>query len=93
MEQLGQMVAIGGTIGLLWLTLEGLRRLRTNKGTPHRVSVQQRISLVNGCQLVVVHWDGREILLAAGNLPCSVLADKPLPASTVAVEEGGVWAH
>ena len=93
MEQLGQMVAIGGTIGLLWLTLEGLRRLRTNKGTPHRVSVQQRISLVNGCQLVVVHWDGREILLAAGNLPCSVLADKPLPASTVAVEEVGVWAH
>ena len=93
MEQLLQTAAVGGTIALLWLTLEGLRRLRVSKGARNPVSVQQRISLVNGCQLVLVHWNGRELLLAAGNLPCTVLADKPLPTSGGAEEARGAWAH
>lgn len=93
MEQLVQLSAVGGTLALLWLTLEGLRRLRINKGKPQRVLVQQRVSLVNGCQLVVIHWDGREILLAAGNQPCTVLADKALSEQATHAEAGGVWAH
>ena len=93
MEQITQLAAIGGTLSLLWLTLEGLRRLRSSDGATQRVQVQQRISLANGCQLVVVQWDGREILLATGNHPCSVLATKPAPEPAVQVETGGVWAH
>lgn len=93
MEQLTQLAAIGGTISLLWLTLEGLRRLRSNNAATQRVQVQQRVSLANGCQLVVIQWDGREILLATGNHPCSVLAAKPATEAVVQAETGGVWAH
>ncbi len=93
MEQLTQIAAIAGTLCLLWLTLEGLRRLRSNNPGTQRVQVQQRVTLANGCQLVVIQWDGREILLATGNHPCSVLAAKPAPAPEVQVETGGVWAH
>ena len=42
MEQLVQLSAVGGTLALLWLTLEGLRRLRINKGKPQRVLVQRQ---------------------------------------------------
>ena len=93
MEQLTQLAAIGGTISLLWLTLEGLRRLRSSNTSTPRVQVQQRVSLANGCQLVVIQWDGREILLATGNHPCSVLAAKPVQETVAQVETGGVWAH
>lgn len=93
MEQLTQVAAIAGTLCLLWLTLEGLRRLRSNQAGTQRVRVQQRVSLANGCQLVVIQWDGQEILLATGNHPCNVLAQKPATDAVVQVEVGGAWAH
>lgn len=88
-----QLAAIFGTIGLLWLTLHALRRFRLTQNAGARVQVQQRVPLANGCQLVVVNWDGRELLIATGNQPCTLVACKPAIAPQTHMEARGVWAQ
>lgn len=75
MEYAFQMAGAAGTLGLLWLTLQGLRRIRAGQPGP-RVRVQQRVPIANGCQLVVVDWDGQELLIATGSQHCTVVATK-----------------
>jgi hypothetical protein len=93
MEHVIQVAAIIGTIGLLWLTLQALRRFRGVDRPGMRVHVRQRVTIANGCQLVVVEWDGRELLIATGNQPCTVVASKGLNELPVHGEVSGAWAH
>lgn len=93
MEYAIQLAAIFGTLGLLWLTLTALRRLRGTGDTDGRIQVRQRIALANGCQLTVIQWEGRELLLATGNQPCTVVASKPAAALQEHTEASGTWAH
>jgi hypothetical protein len=93
METTIQLAAIGGTLGLLWLLLQALRRFRGGDAPRGRVQVQQRIPLANGCQLVVIHWDGREMLLATGNHPCTLVASKPAGELQTHTEASGTWAR
>lgn len=93
MEHLTQLAAISGTLILLWFTLQALKRLRVNNEPMNRVSVQQRVPLANGCQLVVVRWDDRELLLATGNHPCTVVASKPATIAAPQAEVSSAWAR
>lgn len=93
MEHAIQVAAIFGTIGLLWLTLQALRRFRGVDSPGVRVHVRQRVTIASGCQLVVVEWDGRELLIATGNQPCTVVASKDLNEVQVQAEASGAWAH
>jgi hypothetical protein len=93
METTLQLAAISGTLGLLWLTLQGLKRLRGTAAPRGRLQVQQRVSLANGCHLVVIEWDGREMLLATGNHPCTLVASKPAAELQPQTEVSGAWAH
>ncbi|MFN0102134.1 MAG: hypothetical protein ACKV2U_08600 [Bryobacteraceae bacterium] len=88
-----QLAAVIGTIGLLWLTLHALRRFRSTQNPGARVQIQQRLSIANGCQLVVVNWDGRELLIATGNQPCTLVASKLANEAPVRAEASGAWAH
>ncbi|MBI2689765.1 MAG: flagellar biosynthetic protein FliO [Acidobacteria bacterium] len=92
MEYTIQFTAVAGTLGLLWLTLMGLRRLRGPENPRTRLQVRQRVSVANGCQLVVVEWDGRELLLATGTQSCSVVASKATLATETPAEVSGAWA-
>ncbi|MBL8242487.1 MAG: hypothetical protein JNM66_33990 [Bryobacterales bacterium] len=93
MEYIVQLTAVVGTIGLLWLTLQALRRFRTGRIQCQRVLVQQRISVSNGCQLVVIRWDGQDMLLATGAQACTVVASKPTAETESPREVRGAWAH
>jgi hypothetical protein len=93
MEYGMQLAAVVGTVGLLWLTLQTLRRFRATQNQGHRVLVQQRVSIANGCQLVVVHWEGRDLLLATGTQSCSLVASKPATEIEANKEASGAWAH
>lgn len=93
MEHAIQVAAIFGTVGLLWLTLQALRRFRGTAIPAARVQVRQRVSIANGCQLVVVQWDGREMLIATGSQPCTVVASKPVNDAQVHAEVSSAWAH
>jgi len=93
MEHAIQMAAIFGTIGLLWLTLQALKRFRGADRPGPRVQVKQRVTIANGCQLVVVDWDGREMLIATGSQPCTVVASKAAEISQEQREVSGAWAH
>jgi hypothetical protein len=57
------------------------------------VQVQQRVAIANGCQLVVVNWDGQELLIATGSQACTLVAAKPASHPEVHAEVSGVWAH
>jgi len=78
MEMTMQLAGVCGTLGLLWLTLTGMKKLRAGETGRGRLQVRQRVSLTSGCQLAVVEWDGREMLVATGSQACSVVASKPL---------------
>lgn len=78
MDSLFQLAGIAVTLGLLWGTLTLLKRFRGHQTPAARLHVQQRVPLAAGSQLIVVRWDGRELLLAAGSQSCTLLADKPL---------------
>jgi len=93
MEYVIQVAAVLGTIGLLWLTLQALRRFRAVEQPGERVQVRQRVAIANGCQLVVVQWDGRELLIATGSQSCCVVASKAVSGSEVTAEANGAWAH
>lgn len=93
MEQLLQLTAVAGTLGLLWLTLHGIRRLRGNTPQGNRLRVQQRIALANGCQLAVVAWGGKELLLATGSHPCTVIASQSTVSPASEQEASVAWAR
>jgi len=93
MEYAIQFVGVIGTIGLLWLTLQFLRRYRPASQSGPRVWVKQRINIASGCQLVVVDWDGREMLIATGSQACTVVASKTANEVQVRREVSGAWAH
>ena len=78
MDPLFQLAGIAVTLGLLWGTLTVLKRYRGAQSPVSRLHVQQRVPLAAGTQLIVVRWDGRELLLAAGAHSCTLIADKPL---------------
>jgi len=78
MDPLFQLAGIAVTLGLLWATLTFLKRFRGTQAPVPRLQVQQRVQLAAGTQLVVVRWDGRELLLAAGAHSCTLIADKSL---------------
>lgn len=78
MDPLFQLAGIAVTLGLLWGTLTVLKRYRGAQSPVPRLQVQQRVPLAAGTQLIVVRWDGRELLLAAGAQSCTLIADKPL---------------
>jgi hypothetical protein len=88
-----QVAAIFGTIGLLWWTLQALRRFRGADRPGPRVQVRQRVTIANGCQLVVVDWDGREMLIATGTQACTVVASKNADEVQIQREVSGAWAH
>jgi flagellar biogenesis protein FliO len=77
MEFMNQLAAIGAVLSLLAGVSYLLRRAGLAKGGAPRLALAQRLSIGNGCQLVVVHWDGREILLATGTQNCTVLGTQP----------------
>jgi flagellar biogenesis protein FliO len=93
MEHALQIAAVIGVIGLLWLTLNSLRRLRANGSNGPRLQIQQRISIANGCQLVLVQWDGQELLLATGAQNCTVVSRKPIARSEAITESRSAWAR
>lgn len=93
MEQAIQLAAVAGTIGLLWLSLQALRRFRGVQKPGARVQVRQRVAIASGCQLVVVNWDGRELLIATGNQPCTLVASKAEDQVQAQPEASGAWAH
>jgi hypothetical protein len=79
MAQFTQVGAIFAVLGLLWLTLQALRRYRTTEpGTP-ALRIHQRVSITNGCHLVVVRWDGQDLLLSAGSQGCTIVATRAVP--------------
>jgi hypothetical protein len=88
MDNSFQLAAIAGTLGLLWFALTALRRFRGEQNTSPRVQVRQRVPVSNGCQLLLIEWDGQELLVATGGQPCTVMASKP-----VAVEARSTWAQ
>lgn len=93
MEHALQAAAIFGTIGLLWLTLRALKKFRGADRPGSGVRVRQRVTIANGCQLVVVDWEGRELLIATGSQGCTVVASRsaePIPEQR---EVSGAWAH
>lgn len=93
MNVMFQLMAIAGVLGLLWLTLAGLRRVRIPASSGARLQILQRVTVANGCQLVSVMWEGEELLLATGTPACTVLARKPA-GKTGAIEEGrAAWAQ
>ena len=93
MEQLLQLTAVAGTLGLLWLTLQGIRRLKGNGSQGNRLRVQQSVAIANGCHLVVVAWGGREMLLATGSHPCTVITSQSVVEPASEKEVSGAWAH
>jgi flagellar biogenesis protein FliO len=93
MEQVMQVGAIATSLGLLWLTLQALRRFRVAKTTTPAIQIRQRVSLDNRCQLVVVHWDGKDLLLAAGTQGCTVVATRAIPLAPPMAETRGAWAQ
>lgn len=93
MEHAIQVAAIFGTIGLLWWTLQALRRFRGPDRPGPRVRVKQRVTIANGCQLVVIDWDGQEMLIATGNQACTVVASKSAEEGRIQREVTAVWAH
>lgn len=92
MEHLMQLAAVCGTLGMLAFTLSAFKRARGEAKTTARISVQQRIPLGNNCQLIVVHWDGRELLLTTGTQPCSLVASKPIAPPQSEAEVQSIWA-
>lgn len=73
--ELGILIAMTAA---LWLTANWLKQRRWGKGAVPAIEVRQRCALTSQCQLAVVIWDGREMLLAAtANQPCVVLASAP----------------
>lgn len=79
MEYASPIFAIAGTLGILWLILYALRRLRPSRIPGPGFHVLQRIPVANGCHLLVAQWDGQQLLIATGNQPCTLLASRPLP--------------
>lgn len=92
MDAFIQFAAIFGTIGLLWLTLTGLKRIRGNAKPSAQITVQQRIPITGNCQLVVVHWDGQELLLSTGTQPCMLVSSKPIQPTRQDQEAQSAWA-
>lgn len=83
-----QLAAVAVTIALLWITLQGLKRLQS-RGQPRAgLRIAQRIPLANGCQLVAVHWDGQDLLIATGAQPCTLIASRPSAAPPPPVVSG-----
>lgn len=93
MELALQIAAVIGVIGLLWLTLNTMRHLRAKGSNGPRLKIQQRISVANGCQLVIVRWDGQELLLATGAQNCTVVASKPIAESQAITEARSSWTR
>lgn len=93
MEYTLQFVAILGTLSLLWLTLQAIRRFRPQTAKGVRLEVRERVSLANGSQLVAVIWDGQELLVAIGSQPCTLIASKPADGARTPKEASAAWAH
>ena len=93
MQLVFQCAAIAGTLGLLWATLRALQRFRSEKLPAARVQIRQRVPVANGCQLVVVNWDGQDLLLATGTQACTLVAAKPAAAAPPPPEVSVAWAR
>jgi len=93
MEQVIQVAAILGVLGLLWLTLLALRRFRVAEPATPAIRIRQRIPIANGCHLLVVQWDGKDLLLAAGAQGCTVVASRAIPLAPPLAETRGAWAQ
>lgn len=93
MEFIIQLAAIVGVIGLLWLTLHTLRRFRAAPSSAARLQILQRVPVANGCHLLVVNWDGRELLIATGAQPCTLVAAKPANETSFPTEARSAWAQ
>ena len=93
MEFITQLAAMLGTLGLLWFGLTALRRLRIGQGMGKPLQLRQRISIANGCQLVVVEWHGEELLIATGSHTCTLVAQHRVADSIARPETSASWAR
>ena len=91
MEPILQLGAVCGVLGALWLGVLALKRRQGTLQQRGQLRVRQRVAISNNCQLVVVDWDGREMLIATGAQPCTLLTTRP--AELPAPEGERVWAH
>lgn len=78
MGNLVQLGIVAAVLGALWFTVQWLQR-RQQGATATRLTVQQRLAVSNQLQLLVVRWDGNELLLSAGGNECRLLASTPVP--------------
>ena len=70
------LLAIGGVLGVLWIGLHLLQRRQRLAGPP-RLSIEQRLPVSGQCHLILVRWDGRELLLASTSQSCQLIAEGP----------------
>jgi flagellar biogenesis protein FliO len=83
-----EIVSILGVLAALAVSGHLLKRFGRAGGPARRVSVEQRLPIANGCQLVLVRLDNQELLLATNGSSCTLLTTHvPLPAPPPAVIE------
>ena len=83
-----EIVSILGVLAALVISGQLLKRFGRAGGTGKRISVEQRVPIANGCQLVLVRLDNQELLLATSGSSCTLLTTHaPLPAPPPAVIE------
>lgn len=83
-----EIVSVLAVLAALAISAHFLKRLGRTGGVARRVTVEQRVPISNGCQLVLVRLDNQELLLAASGGTCTLLTTcVPSPAPPPAVIE------
>ncbi len=73
-----EYVSIIAVLAALAVAVQYLKRSGRIGAPTRRLTVEQRVPLSNGCQLVLVRLDNEELLLAAGTSGCTLLTARVL---------------
>ncbi len=68
-----EILSILAVLAALVISAHFLKRFGRTGGVARRVTVEQRIPIANGCQLVLVRLDNQELLLATSGTSCTLL--------------------
>jgi len=83
-----ELISVLAVLAALAASGHYLKRHARLTSPARRLSVEQRVSIANGCELVLVRLDKEELLLAAGASGCTLLKTGPTaPAPPPAVVE------
>lgn len=83
-----ELASVIAVLAALAAAVQYLKRSGRIGAPAKRLTVEQRVPLSNGCQLVLVRLDNEELLLATGGSGCTLLTARALtPAPPPAVLE------